>query len=278
LALATGEAQVVTKRSSDLTNLSSKSIDEVIKSNRENHIATQIVDGDLLREVQPDLIITQELCYVCAVEYGAVCDLTSGILNYQPKILSLRPAGVQDILGNILAIAEACDRLPHGEKLVNSLKKRIKFISDKLAQKPELHLPKTFCIDWLEPLRNTGQWIPELIEMAGGNEGLAEKHGKSREVCWEEVISYDPDFIFSMPCAFPMAEVETSTAIALAEVAEFKTITAAQMEGVYLFDGQVPSRHGPRFIDVLENFAELLHPELFKGLADPKLYVKFNGL
>ena len=276
ISLIDSDALVVTKRSSEMVGLSSQAIDKVIKSNRERKIATQIVDADLLRQLSPDIILTQELCYVCAVEYGAVCDVTTEILDYEPQIVSLKPAGVDDILENIIKIAEVCNVKGSGEKLVNSIRSRMNFVIDKLAQASDLKAPKTFCIDWLAPLRNTGQWIPELIEMAGGREELAEKNGKSREVSWEEVLKYDPDIIFSMPCAFPMDEVKEASRSAFSGISHFNDINAVRNGQVYLFDGQVPSRHGPRFIEVLENFAEVINPQLFQGLVNTKLYTNLE--
>ncbi len=276
VSLIDSDALVVTKRSSEMVGLSSQAIDKVIKSNRERKIATQIVDADLLRQLSPDIILTQELCYVCAVEYGAVCDVTTEILDYEPQIVSLKPAGVDDILENIIKIAEVCNVKGSGEKLVNSIRSRMNFVIDKLAQASDLKAPRTFCIDWLAPLRNTGQWIPELIEMAGGREELAEKNGKSREVSWEEVLKYDPDIIFSMPCAFPMDEVKEASRSAFSGISHFNDINAVRNGQVYLFDGQVPSRHGPRFIEVLENFAEVINPQLFQGLVNTKLYTNLE--
>ena len=276
VSLIDSDALVVTKRSSEMVGLSSQAIDKVIKSNRERKIATQIVDADLLRQLSPDIILTQELCYVCAVEYGAVCDVTTEILDYEPQIVSLKPAGVDDILENIIKIAEVCNVKGSGEKLVNSIRSRMNFVIDKLAQASDLKAPRTFCIDWLAPLRNTGQWIPELIEMAGGREELAEKNGKSREVSWEEVLKYDPDIIFSMPCAFPMDEVKEASRSAFSGISHFNDISAVRNGQVYLFDGQVPSRHGPRFIEVLENFAEVINPQLFQGLVNTKLYTNLE--
>ena len=159
-----------------------------------------------------------------------------------------------------------------GKELVTSLSNRIDYIVDNLAVKYKEPTPTTFCIDWLDPLRNTGQWIPELIELAGGIEGLAEKHGKSREVSWGEVINYDPGYIFSMPCAFTMDRVKVDTVEVFSKVKDFESLQAFQNHNIYLFDGQLPSRHGPRIIDVLEGFAEILHPELFQGLSPSSLY------
>lgn len=265
-------AVVVTETMSNMRNNSSLGIDSLIKANRFNNRPTQMVNADLLKQIQPDIIITQDLCYVCAVEYGSVCEVTSDVLGYEPNILSFRPASVADIFKNIMTVAEACKIENEGKELVTSLSNRIDYIVDNLAVKYKEPTPTTFCIDWLDPLRNTGQWIPELIELAGGIEGLAEKHGKSREVSWGEVINYDPGYIFSMPCAFTMDRVKVDTVEVFSKVKDFESLQAFQNHNIYLFDGQLPSRHGPRIIDVLEGFAEILHPELFQGLSPSSLY------
>ena len=107
--------------------------------------------------------------------------------------------------------------------------------------------------------------------MAGGEEGLAEKWGKSREVGWDEVLAYQPDYVMVMPCAFDMERtiVETTR---LSERAEWNALKAVQEGRVYLFDGQIPSRHGPRVVDVLEGLAEAMRPDVFKGLTQPGVF------
>ena len=148
------------------------------------------------------------------------------------------------------------------------LRARAGYVADRAA---DGHRPKVFCIDWLEPLRNTGQWTPELVELAGGEEGLAEKWGKSREVGWDEVVEYQPEYVMVMPCAFNMDRTILETA-RLAEREEWHALDAVREGRVYLFDGQIPSRHGPRVIDVLEGLAEAMRPDRFDGLTQPGIF------
>jgi len=111
-------------------------------------------------------------------------------------------------------------------------------------------------------------------ELAGGEEGLAEKWGKSREISWDEVAAYQPDYLMVMPCAFDMARTEEETRQHLFSHPTWGSLRAVKKGNVYLFDGLIPSRHGPRVIDVLEGLAEAMHPEKFAGLARPGVFHK----
>ena len=155
---------------------------------------------------------------------------------------------------------------------MSQLKGRAQRVADGLGEVTER--PRVFCIDWLEPLRNTGQWTPELVELAGGEEGLAEKWGKSREIGWDEVAAYQPDYLMVMPCAFDMARTETETRQTLYSHPAWGQLKAVREGNVFLFDGLIPSRHGPRVIDVLEGLAEAMHPDKFVGLARPGVFHK----
>lgn len=189
-------------------------------------------------------------------------------LDYQPEILSIRPASLDDIYGNIQRIGDAAGATEKAHSLVGELRDRASYVAERAADSVR---PGVFCIDWLDPLRNTGQWTPELVELAGGEEGLAEKWGKSREVGWDEVFHYQPDYIMVMPCAFNMDRTILETA-RLAGREEWNSLHAVREGRVYLFDGQIPSRHGPRVIDVLEGLAEAMRPDRFAGLARPGIF------
>ena len=222
----------------------------------------------MLRRLQPDLILTQELCEVCAVGAGSVFETAARTLDYFPVILSMRPAGLDDIFDNIRRVGDAAGVPQRAEALLEQLCARVEYVSERTA---EGRRPKVFCIDWLEPLRNTGQWTPELVELAGGKEGLAEKWGKSREVGWDEVLDYQPDYVMVMPCAFDMERTIVETA-RLSERVEWNALNAVREGRVYLFDGQIPSRHGPRVVDVLEGLAEAMRPDVFAGLTEPGIF------
>ena len=259
---------VVSRSIRSKSHLSSAEIDAVIQQARASGNPLYLIDGDLLRRLQPDLILTQELCEVCAVGAGSVCETAAKALDYTPEILSIRPAGLDDIFDNIRRIGDAAEASDRATSLLGQLRDRVGYVAERAADGDR---PKVFCIDWLEPLRNTGQWTPELVEMAGGEEGLAEKWGKSREVGWDEVLEYQPEYVMVMPCAFNMDRTILETA-RLSERPEWNQLDAARNGRVYLFDGQIPSRHGPRVIDVLEGLAEAMRPDIFDGLTRPGIF------
>ena len=259
---------VVSRSIRSKSHLSSAEIDAIIQQARATGNPLYIIDGDLLRRLRPDLILTQELCEVCAVGAGSVFETAAKVLDYSPEILSIRPASLDDIFNNIWRIGEAAGVPENAVALLSRLRGRRDYVAQRAADERR---PKVFCIDWLEPLRNTGQWTPELVELAGGEEGLAEKWGKSREVGWDEVLEYQPDYVMVMPCAFNMDRTIAETA-RLSELPEWNALDAVRDGRVLLFDGQIPSRHGPRVIDVLEGLAEAMRPERFAGLTQPGIF------
>ena len=266
---------VVSHTVRQLSHLDSEAIDAIIQQARANNNPVHWIDGDMLRQLRPDLIITQELCVVCAIGSGSVFETAAQVLDYQPEILSIRPAGLEDIFTNILRIGQAAEAGEQAKDLVASLRRRVNHVKDRLqslttAGRPA---PRVFCIDWLEPLRNTGQWTPELVELAGGDEGLAEKWGISREVGWDEVEAYQPDYIMVMPCAFNMERTVQEAREHLTRQPAWPRLNSVRQGQVYLFDGQIPSRHGPRVVDVMEGLAEAMHPHLFAGLSAPGVFI-----
>jgi iron complex transport system substrate-binding protein len=263
---------VVSQSVRSISHLSSEEIDAIIQQARANNNPVHWINGELLRELRPDLIITQELCQVCALGSGSVFETAAKVLDYQPNIVSIRPASLEDIFQNILRIGQAAQVPERAEDFVRSLRQRVAQVQTGLVEVKQR--PKVFCIDWLYPLRNTGQWTPELVELAGGIEGLAEKWGVSREVCWEEVVKYQPDYIMVMPCAFDMPRTIQESREHLAAQPAWTHLQAVDQDQVYLFDGKIPSRHGPRVVDVLEGLAEAMHPGIFAGLAAPGVFQK----
>jgi iron complex transport system substrate-binding protein len=259
---------VVSRSIRSKSHLSSAEIDAIIQQARATGNPLYTIDGDLLRRLGPDIILTQELCEVCAVGAGSVFETAAKVLDYSPEILSIRPAGLDDIFNNIQRIGAAAGASDRADALLRQLRSRTEYVAERSA---DGNRPKVFCIDWLEPLRNTGQWTPELVELAGGEEGLAEKWGKSREVGWDEVLEYQPDYVMVMPCAFNMDRT-IAEATKLTERGDWNSLEAVREGRVFLFDGQIPSRHGPRVIDVLEGLAEAMRPQVFDGLTRPGIF------
>ncbi|MSQ05904.1 MAG: cobalamin-binding protein [Dehalococcoidia bacterium] len=263
---------VVSRSIRDIAGLSSTEIDAIVQQARATGNPLHWIDGGLLRELKPDLILTQELCEVCAVGSGSVFETAAKVLDYQPAIVSLRPASLEDIFQNLLTIGGAALVPERAAALVQQLRQRVARVQEGVASAGAR--PRVLCVDWLEPLRNTGQWTPELVELAGGSEGLAEKWGISRELAWSEVQDYQPDYIMMMPCAFDLERAGLETASWLPAQAGWRELPAVRQDRVYLFDGRVPSRHGPRVVDVMEALAEAMYPERFAGLAAPGLFRK----
>ena len=309
---------VVSHSLRDVKHLDSGEIDALVQQARANGNPMYWIDEELLARLRPDLIITQELCEVCAIASGSVFETAAKVLDYQPEILTIRPSGVDDILQNISNLASAAGVPERGRELRGSLEARIERVKEGVLRQAQDEdgrarderagkvprqtssdgvrderaesgprqvgsggaqderaggrRPRVVCLDWLDPLRNTGQWLPEMSEMAGGEEGLAIPRGHSRELSWEEVREYAPEYLMIMPCAFGPERSWQEARDKLTVLPGWKDLPAVRDQRAFVFDGRIPSRHGPRVVDVLEGLAEVLHPEQFAGLALPGIF------
>ena len=268
---------VVSHSLRNVKHLDSGEIDALVQQARANSNPMYWIDEELLANLRPDLIITQELCEVCAIASGSVFETAAKVLDYQPEILTIRPSGVDDILQNITNLANAAGVTERGGELRKSLEARINHVTEGVHRQAQDDgqgdgRPRVVCLDWLDPLRNTGQWLPEISEMAGGEEGLAVPRGKSRELSWTEVREYAPEYLMIMPCAFGPERSWQEARDKLTVLPGWEDLPAVRNERAFVFDGRVPSRHGPRVVDVLEGLAEVLHPEQFTGLAPEGIF------
>ena len=167
---------VVSRSIRQIRHLSSVEIDSIIQQARASNNPLYWIDEELLRQLRPDVILTQEICEVCAISSGSVYETAAKALDYEPEFVTVRPAGLEDIFNNIKNIGKAANVPDRSSALVQDLKHRVKRVTEALPGAGPR--PKVFCIDWLDPLRNTGQWVPELVELAGGEEGLGAKVGQ----------------------------------------------------------------------------------------------------
>lgn len=263
---------VVSQSVRQITHLSSEEIDGIVRQARANSNPLYWIDGGLLRELKPDLIITQELCEVCAIDSGSVFETAAKVLDYQPEILTIRPNFVADILQNVRNIATEAGVPKSGADLAESLQRRVQTVVNGVGNHVER--PRVLCLDWLDPLRNTGQWVPELVELAGGEERLAVPGGLSRELTWEEIVEYAPEYLMVMPCGYDPDRVRQDAAEKLTYLTGWNELPAVQLDQVFLFDGRIPTRHGPRVVDVLEGLARAMHPQRFEGITSYEVLVK----
>jgi len=239
---------------------SSAAIDERVKKIIGDALAVYRVDAEALRELRPDVIVTQSQCDVCAVSMRDVEEAVADWLGGPPpKIVSLAPYALGDVLNDMGRVAMALGAGERGIELVTGLSRRMTEIAHMTrAAQP----PRVACIEWIEPLMAAGNWMPELVAMAGGANlfGVAGQH--SPWMKFEELAAQDPDLILVAPCGFDMARTAAEMP-ALTKRPEWNRLKAVRDGRVFLADGnQYFNRPGPRIVESLEILAEMLHQEL----------------
>jgi iron complex transport system substrate-binding protein len=237
---------------------SSLEIDERVKTILRDALSVYRVRAELLEELRPDVIVTQSQCEVCAVSLkdveAAVCELVSS----HPSIVSLEPNALEDVWADIGRVAEALDAADRGVELVSELKRRMEAVSARALATSER--PTVACIEWIEPLMAAGNWMPELVEMAGGVNLFGEAGKHAPWMTWEELVAKDPDVILVMPCGFDVERTLCETAL-LTSKPEWPNLRAVRSGRVVVADGnQYFNRPGPRLAESLEILAEILHP------------------
>lgn len=211
----------------------------------------------LLRQAQPDLILSQDLCHVCAVTPDQLHDALSS-MEQQPTILTLNPSTVHDVIDDVVRIGDAANRSAEGHHLATELRNRLDAI--KTRTQDIAHRPRVVCIEWLSPLYIAGHWVPEMVQLAGGQDVLAQPQSPSRVVTWEEVLAAAPDVLIVMPCGFSVERTRTELLHLMEQPGQWK-LSPALAAQTYLVDASSYfSRPGPRLIDGIELLAAILHP------------------
>ncbi len=210
------------------------------------------LDSALLEELKPDLIVTQELCAVCAVSYGIV-ERAARRLSSDPRIVSLEPSSLDDVLANVAFLGEITGR-PEGARAVNdALRSRIHALRGQTSG--AAHRPRTLLLEWTDPPMSAGHWIPGLIELAGGTPLLAHPGTNSQRIEWDAIAAADPEAIVVAPCGFDLARTERAVE-ALDGVPAWRGLTARRKGRVLAMDGNAYiSRPGPRLVDSAEIIA-----------------------
>ena len=220
------------------------------------------LDEALIRALQPDFILTQQLCDVCAVGYGSVAKFAA-TLPGPPRVITLEPRTLEELFLGILEVGIAFDALSKGNKLVYQLEKRVRVVRERCAVAESR--PGTFLMEWIDPPFCAGHWNPELVEIAGGQELIGHTGAPSRRVAWQEVLDAQPEVLVIVCCGYSVERTRQDMEIARTYPG-WDDLPAVRNRRVYLADGTayftVP---GPRIVDSLEILAQMLHPELFPG-------------
>jgi iron complex transport system substrate-binding protein len=239
---------------------SSLEIDQRVKSLVSEATSIYRVDAAMLRELQPDVIVTQAHCEVCAVSEKDVELALGDWLGSRPKIVSLSPNNLSDVWQSIRNVADALGVSSRGEQLVRQLQSRV----DAIADKAPSTRPTVACLEWIDPLMAAGNWVPELVELAGGRNLFGEAGKHSPWMTWEQLRERDPDVIVALPCGFDLAKTR-SEMIHLTAHPAWRSLQAVQNRRVFVADGnQFFNRPGPRLVESLEILAETLHPNQYR--------------
>ena len=241
---------------------SSYEIDQRVKAILHQALSVYRVHGDVLKDLRPDVIITQAQCAVCAVSLREVEEALADWIGARPQVISLEPRTLADVWAGIQRVAEALGVPERGVELVKGLKQRVFAIA---AMTRTLSPgPTVACIEWIEPLMAAGNWMPELVEMGGGINLFGEAGQHSPWMKWEDLVEKDPNVVVVLPCGFDIKRTRGEIP-ALTRKPEWPRLRAVRGGRVYLTDGnQYFNRPGPRLVESLEILAEILHPEAFR--------------
>jgi iron complex transport system substrate-binding protein len=253
---------------------SSCQIDQRVKALVEDALSVYRVDSRMLEALQPTHIITQSQCEVCAVSLKdveqAVCELTTS----RPMIVSLEPNALADVWTDIQRVGDALGASDRAQQLVDKLESRM----DEVIQRTHWLAtnPAVACIEWIDPLMAAGNWMPELVAMAGGVNLFGESGKHSPWMTWEDLVAKDPEVLFVSPCGFDVERTLQEMDL-LASKSEWKSINAVGSGRVFVADGnQYFHRPGPRLAESLEILAEIIHPNVFHFGYEGRGWVKYD--
>ncbi len=253
------------------TSRRSIDIDRDVKALLEQALSVYKVEADRLRDLKPDLVVTQTQCEVCAVSENDVVAALSSWTGTKPEIVSLRPDGLADIFADIGRVAAAIGCVKEGAALAAAMKTRLDAVAARTAALPK---PRVACIEWIEPLMAAGNWMPELVALAGGENLFGEAGKHSPWLTIQQIVAADPDIVIVLPCGFDIQRCREEMP-ALAAKKEWRGLRAVRGGHLYLTDGnQYFNRPGPRLADSLEILAEILHPQRFSFGCSGKAWVR----
>lgn len=261
-------------------SMSQSEIDHAVTKRMRNGQSLYQIDEELLRELAPDLILTQNLCQVCAPSGNEVSQLLKA-LSHEPEILWLTPKSVAEIFENLRALGAATGRLTVAEELIDNCRTRLEKLAAETAGIS--HHPRVFCMEWLDPVYACGHWVPEMVKLAGGKlVDIGELGGEGREsvrISWDQLAEYAPEVLIIMPCGFNLQQTMKQIWISFGphnpqsaiRSPQFFNLPAVRDGQVYAVDANAYfARPGPRVVEGTELLAHLIHPEVFPEATDPQ--------
>jgi iron complex transport system substrate-binding protein len=251
---------VVVRNALPIESMSQPEIDVAVAQRMRDGLSLYQVDEKLLRELAPDLILTQNLCQVCAPSGNEVAQVLK-VLPQQPAILWLTPKTLTDIFDNLRELGAATGRVKEAEQLLmrgRARLEKIAAVTRELAKRP-----RVFCMEWLDPVYCSGHWMPEMVAIAGGIDGLGQAGTDSVRIPWDDVLEWAPEVLIITPCGFNLDKVIEQTT-PLPDYRGWSELPAVRNGRVYAVDANSYfARPSLRVIDGTELLAHLVHPDLF---------------
>lgn len=245
----------------------SQEIDTAVRRLVRDGLSVYRIREEALRAARPDLIVTQEHCEVCAVSFAEVAQAVGALLDTPAAIVSLKPNRLDDVLADFARVAEAADAVTAGERLIADCRARLERIRERLRHARSR--PRVACIEWLDPLMVAGNWVPELVELAGGVYEQVGAGEHSPSLGWDDLVAYAPDVVILMPCGFRLEQTRRELAQFTARP-EWQSLPAVRNRRVYSVDGNAYlNRPGPRIVDSAELLAGLIQPGHCASLIPP---------
>src|ERR1051325_10306378 len=258
---------VVVRAVLPLESMTQSEIDRAVAARIREGQSLYEIDEQLLRDLAPDLILTQNLCQVCAPSGNEVSQVIKA-LPEAPQILWLTPQSLSEIFDNVRELGAATNRTAEADALVNDCQRRL----DALAQRTSAvsYRPRVFCMEWLDPVYASGHWVPELVKIAGGIDELGRERGESVRVSWEDVAAWAPEVLAIMPCGFNLHQTMKQVwSVFGYRSSPLFDLPAVRNGRVYAVDANSYfARPGPRVVEGAELLAHLIHPELFDSTPE----------
>lgn len=231
-----------------------RQIDELVRAHVDGGAPTEDLDLASIADLDPDLILSQDLCHVCAVPAGEIGQALTA-LGCRSSVVSLDPHSLTDIFTMVQKVGDAADRAQVAARVGDGLRRRLEAVRSAVADAPR---PRVLVLEWGDPPFNAGHWIPEMVEAAGADAVLAESGGDSVRVTWEQVREAQPDVVVYAPCGYHLenAEAEASSLVLSRPEIGAAQVYAVDADGLFV-------RPGPRVVDGVEALAAALHPDRF---------------
>ena len=235
-----------------------KEITEIL----ENSLSVYKVDVNELKKLNPDIVVTQAHCEVCAVSFSEVEEIVTNHLDKKTKIISLQPNTLDDVFEDIKRVAKGLniDEIKI-KNLIKPLEEKLKNIQVRSSKKKKKTIA---CIEWIDPLMAAGNWIPEMVKISGGEDIFGKSGKDSHWIKFDEVKKYNPEIIIFLPCGYDIEKTKNEVENLFNQQNKWNELDAFINKEIYIVDGnQFFNRPGPRLLESLEIFAEIIHPELF---------------